>query len=107
MILDLCDIDVKSPLLTPFNAHDHRDLPPTYYQIAGTDAWRDSAILYTSMLNQHGVATKQDIYPGLPHTFWAFYPQLAACDQWATDLLNGVKWVLVTGIKQSSRPSRL
>jgi acetyl esterase/lipase len=104
---DLCDMDVNSPILTPFNVHDHRNLPPTYYQIAGTDTWRDPALLYTSFLNKHGVPTKRDIYPGLPHTFWSFYPQLSACDQWAEDLLNGVKWVLSEGTRLNSLSSRL
>lgn len=91
----LSGADIFSPNFTPFLQQHHRDLPPIYYQACGLDTWRDSAILYKYLVEKDGGTLKLDIYPGLPHTFWAFYPELLSlCEKWAQDLVSGVRWLL-------------
>ena len=99
---DLAEPDYLSSIFTPFNQNDHSNLPPLYYQACGLDTWRDSAILYKHLLEKAGGAVKLDIYPGLPHTFWAFYPQVSAASKWAHELVSGTKWLL--GMTQSLTP---
>lgn len=49
------------------------------------------------LVDQDGGAVKLDVYPGSPHTFWAFYPQVSACEKRAGELVNGVRWLLERG----------
>src|SRR5262249_23682761 len=101
-VTDLAEADIFSPLFTPFNQKNHRNLPPIYYQACGLDTWRDSAIFYTHLVRGAGGRAKLDIYPGLPHTFWAFYPQVSMAKKWAQDLVKGLKWLLNTASPPAS-----
>lgn len=38
--------------------------------------------------------TKLVVYPGLPHAFWAFFPQLEASKQAAPKVVEGFGWLL-------------
>ncbi|KAJ7803887.1 alpha/beta hydrolase fold-domain-containing protein [Mycena olivaceomarginata] len=78
-----------SPLLL-----SHGNLPPAYIQICGLDPLRDEALLYERLLREDGIKTKLDIYPGLPHGFHAFFPQLAASRKWDVDFRAGLGWLL-------------
>ena len=51
-------------------------------------------MFYSHLVREAGGTVKLDIYPGLPHTFWAFYPQVSAAKKWARDLVSGVYWLL-------------
>lgn len=93
---DLADADVLSPLFTPFHVQDHTNLPPLYCQVAGIDSWRDSAFLYTELLEQAAVRTKVDVFPGVPHCWCAFNPPLPINNGWVRDTIAGVSWVLGT-----------
>ncbi|KAH6712488.1 Alpha/Beta hydrolase protein [Leptodontidium sp. MPI-SDFR-AT-0119] len=78
-----------SPLLHP----NLSGLPKAYFQITGLDPLRDEAFLYEKLLKEMNTATKVDVYPGLPHTFWTF-PGLKSSASWMVDTVNGVKWLL-------------
>jgi hypothetical protein len=41
-----------------------------------------------------GVSTKTDIYPGLPHGFWGFFPDLKISAKQKRDAEEGLKWLL-------------
>ncbi|KAH8109262.1 Alpha/Beta hydrolase protein [Phellopilus nigrolimitatus] len=82
------------PEMSPLLAETLADLPPAYIQIAGGDPLRDEGLLYAQRLQEDGVPTKIDVYPGMPHAFYKFFPQLAASAKWRTDVESGARWLL-------------
>ncbi|KAK1964368.1 alpha/beta-hydrolase [Colletotrichum sublineola] len=91
--------DMESPLFVPFHfgktGQGHKGLPPVYLQVAGLDPLRDEALIYERVLREEaGVATKLDIYPGLPHYFWTHFPRLEKSRKFVEDSVKGVRWLL-------------
>lgn len=73
----------------------HGKLPPTYFQVDGMDPLRDDGIIYERVLREEfNIATRIDIYPGLPHGHWSFLPTLKASQQARKDQLEGIGWLL-------------
>ena len=58
------------------------------------DPLRDDGISYENACREHGVDTKVDVYPGVPHCWWEMFPQLEASKKQAVDSVNGFKWLL-------------
>lgn len=73
---------------------DYSKLGPVYYQSAEMDVWRDTATFYCDRITEAGGQAKLDVYPGVPHLWWAIYPQLSINKKWAKDLVDGVGWLL-------------
>ena len=89
------EADVKSPLFSPINSADPGEgLPPAYLQACGLDPLRDDALIYEKLLKEKGVRTRMDVYPGLPHGFWAFFKQLKSSDKARVDIAMGMGWLL-------------
>ena len=88
------DSPYRSPLLWPTG---HAGLPPTYFQIAGLDMSRDYALLYDEILREQGVKTKVDIFPGLPHGFWVFFPKTEFAMDFRGKTASGMEWLLSEG----------
>lgn len=87
--------NVRSPDFSPFNdEHPHAGMPPVYFQVCGQDPFRDDALVYERTLRDHGVSTRLDVYPGLPHGFAAVFDGLPATKKHDRDLLEGVAWLL-------------
>lgn len=74
----------------------HSGLPPAYIQVCGMDPFRDEGILYEECLRtEGGVRTKMDVYSGLPHGFWLFFPTLTdSIARYREDLSGGFRWLL-------------
>jgi len=87
--------DPKSPLYSPFNSKNpHKGLPPTYVSVCGLDPLRDDGLIYEEVLREHGVKTKLDVWPGVPHAHFAFLPFLSATKKALLDTFMGFGWLL-------------
>jgi acetyl esterase/lipase len=63
---------LRSPLLFPTG---RKNLPPTYFAIAGVNRGRDMGLLYEEILREEsGVKTRLNIFVGLIHAFWNILP---------------------------------
>jgi acetyl esterase/lipase len=71
------------------------NLPPTFLQIGGMDPLRDEGLLYEKLLREnHGVKTKLEVYPGLPHAFYSYFPDMEVSSKCLEDLVDGMRWLL-------------
>ncbi|KIV92416.1 hypothetical protein PV10_03716 [Exophiala mesophila] len=88
--------DKDGVLYATFNhPKGHKDLPPAYFQVDGMDPLRDEGIIYERVLREeYGIKTKLDLYPGLPHGHWSFFPFLSSSDKFRKDQVNGIGWLL-------------
>ena len=98
-ILDAYLPDVKSPLYNVFNhPAGHGNLPPAYIQVCGSDPLRDEGLLYEEILSTESkVKTRLDVYQGLPHHFWQFFPDFPGNVKHTQDTIAGLKWLLGQG----------
>ncbi|KAK5197953.1 hypothetical protein LTR92_002198 [Exophiala xenobiotica] len=90
---DMAKCNVNDPLFTPLNLTDFSKLGPIYYQIAGMDMRKDSAV-YCDKVKEAGGSVKMDLYPGVPHVWYSMYPELSINKKWSKDLVTGVGWLL-------------
>ncbi|KAK0625702.1 AB hydrolase superfamily protein B1A11.02 [Lasiodiplodia hormozganensis] len=88
--------DKSSPLFSPFNwPTGHKGLPPFFIQACGLDPLCDDALLFERLLRtEAGVKTKLVVYPGLPHSFWGFFPHLEASRKAVGKVVEGFGWLL-------------
>ncbi|CAG9974343.1 unnamed protein product [Clonostachys byssicola] len=87
--------DVTSPDFSPVNQQGaHTGLPPTLVQVCGQDPLRDDGLIYERILRKHGVKTKLDVYPGIPHAAPYFFPTLPVATTHNMDVLKGFGWLL-------------
>ncbi|KAI1612395.1 Alpha/Beta hydrolase protein [Exophiala viscosa] len=89
--------DVSSPIHAAFNTQPmskHAGIAPkVYFQICGMDMLRDDSFIYAAILEDLGVQTRVDVYPGTPHTFWSLFP-IKQAQTWKADKTRGVGWLL-------------
>ncbi|CAH0026009.1 unnamed protein product [Clonostachys rhizophaga] len=86
---------VTSPDFSPVNQQGaHTGLPPTHIQVCGQDPLRDDGLIYERILRKHGVKTKLDVYPGIPHAGPYFFPTLPIAVKHNMDVLKGFGWML-------------
>ncbi|KAI7200852.1 hypothetical protein KC316_g4197 [Hortaea werneckii] len=87
--------DLTSPLSrSALNQNGHRGLPRTYLQACGMDINRDDSFCYRHLLEENGVETKMDVYPGGPHSFWFMFGESELGLKWKRETQAGLKWLL-------------
>ncbi|CZR62780.1 related to Putative sterigmatocystin biosynthesis lipase/esterase STCI [Phialocephala subalpina] len=95
---DSMPCDPFSPLRSPMLWESgHAGLPKTYFSIAGADMGRDFALVYEEVLRGEGVMTKVDVFPGLPHGFWGFFPKSDFARDFWTRSEEAFVWLLENG----------
>lgn len=88
--------DLSSELWSPLLwRNGHHDLPPTYFQVCGADVLRDDSLVYERCLRlDNKIPTKVDVYTGMPHVWWYFYPNHTATARFHRDTVAGIGWLL-------------
>lgn len=51
-------------------------------------------MIYADILEENGVKTKVDVYKGLPHGHWGFFPFLEGSKRFRKDQVDGFGWLL-------------
>jgi len=62
------------------------------------DPARDAGLLYEEVLRGEGVQTRVDVFPGLVHGFWAFFPKAEFSKDIERKTRDGLEWLLEAGI---------
>jgi acetyl esterase/lipase len=93
--MDIYRPDQHSPDFSPYNdVESFSKLPKTYVQVCGMDPLRDDGLIYEKTLRGHGVDTRLDVYPGVPHAFSRVFPQLTQAFKFDVDTVLGFGWLL-------------
>ena len=94
-VIQTSEPDVRSPDWSPFNVSEpHKGMPPCYIQVSGADPMRDDGLIYERALRKAGVKTRLDVYPGVPHWHFGFFPSLQASKKANVDAVRAVGWLL-------------
>ncbi|KAL9107987.1 MAG: hypothetical protein Q9227_007202 [Pyrenula ochraceoflavens] len=87
--------DNRSELYSPLNSDKGlRGTPKSLVHVCGGDPLRDDGLLLAKGLLDAGVDVKLEIFRGLPHAFWMFFPQLRSTRKYMVDLAQGFAWLL-------------
>ncbi|KAI0371143.1 hypothetical protein BV20DRAFT_1051891 [Pilatotrama ljubarskyi] len=95
--------DPKNPEISPLLHLSFAGLPPAYMQVCGLDPCRDEGLAYAKKLEENGVPTKVEIYPGAPHGFSAIFGHTKVAQKWNEDYKDGVRWLLSLASDRNSK----
>lgn len=90
--------DLNSPIHAAFNVQPwskHAKVAPrVFFQVCGMDILRDDSFIYAAILEDLGVQTRVNVYPGTPHVFWSIFRSIQQAQTWKADKDRGVGWLL-------------
>ncbi|KXS97680.1 hypothetical protein AC579_8069 [Pseudocercospora musae] len=95
------NVEPENPMYSPLLHENIGNLPPAFFQIAGLDPLRDEGLLYEDELRKKGVPTRLNVYDGFGHMFWSNWPTLRQSQDFVSDTLAGMKWLLKTNVQPS------
>jgi acetyl esterase/lipase len=56
---------------------------------------RDEGLIYEQVLREDSaVTTRLDVFPGLPHGFWSWFPEAEFSKDFQVKVGEGLKWLL-------------
>lgn len=98
-MINLYKPDPESPLFNVLkHPKGHQGLPPVYLLACGLDPIRDDALLLERAIREEGGSpTKIDLWPGVPHVFWAVFPTLSQVPQLMGGIIGAAVWLLGGG----------
>ena len=62
--------------------------------VCGLDPVRDAGLIMERVCRDAGVETRLDVYAGVPHAFYALWPELEVSRKHARDSEAGLGWLL-------------
>ncbi|KAH9855200.1 Alpha/Beta hydrolase protein [Lenzites betulinus] len=86
--------DPKNPEVSPYLYPSVTGLSPAFIQVCGFDPCRDEGLAYAEKLQENGISTKVNIYPGAPHAFNAIFSQTNIAKKWNAEFKEGIRWLL-------------
>ncbi|PLB49999.1 lipase/esterase [Aspergillus steynii IBT 23096] len=91
----LLRVDPMSPVFSPFaDLCVFPALPPLYVQVSGMDPLRDDGLVYEAVAREMGVQTRLDVYAGMPHGFFYYFPALNQSVRFMGDAYRNLGWLL-------------
>lgn len=67
----------------------YANLPPAYFQVDGMDPLRDEALIYERILAEDcNIPARLDVYPGVPHAHWLYFPGLKISERCRADQIH-------------------
>lgn len=70
-------------------------MPRVYFQACGLDSTRDCTLVMEKVWRDAGVPTRLDVYPGMPHVFWALgLPPIEQINKQEEDTKKGLSWLM-------------
>nr|DAB41486.1 TPA_exp: non-cytosolic lipase-like A protein [Aspergillus westerdijkiae] len=91
----LLRVDPTSSVFSPFaDLCTFPALPPLYAQVAGMDPLRDDGLVYEAVAREMGVQTRVDVYGGMPHGFFFYFPGLRQSGRFLGDVVRNMGWLL-------------
>lgn len=85
--------DLSSPLASPV-LFDHTGIPKTYFVACGGDLLRDCTLILEQVWKDEGIPTRLDIYPGIPHAGWVFFPETNFARKHVEDSREALRWLM-------------
>ncbi|EIW53188.1 uncharacterized protein TRAVEDRAFT_39960 [Trametes versicolor FP-101664 SS1] len=93
-LLSLYQAPPSDPRFSPLLYPSHEGLPRAYIQAMGLDTVRDDAFVYQKALQEAGVETKLELYPGVTHGFHNQFPTISMATKVWDDTRKGLQWLL-------------
>ncbi|KAI9039836.1 non-cytosolic lipase-like A protein [Aspergillus affinis] len=91
----LLHVDPMSGVYSPFmDLCTFPALPALYVQVAGMDPLRDDGLVYEAVAREMGAQTRVDVYGGMPHGFFYYFPRLKQSVRFLVDVVRNMGWLL-------------
>ncbi|RJE21704.1 hypothetical protein PHISCL_05973 [Aspergillus sclerotialis] len=87
---DKIGTDDASPYAAPARIKSVEGLPPTYIDVGELDVFRDEDIKYAARIAAANISLEFHVYPGLPHAFEVYAPNIEATKRAQADRMRAI-----------------